>query len=136
MGSEVFGLALDDAQAPTIYVLPTMIFNHFTSIAQNIPQEVWKLDGTIGEKTVLNILYTGNDSTNPHTDKNIGLGQISYHRRTKNLYGMSFVDGWIYRLDAATGTVLSTFDPPFGGVGTAYSAADDTGAAIGLSDRI
>lgn len=136
LGAELFGLALDDAQPPNIYVLPTMIYNPFTSVRQNRPQEVWKIDGITGAKTVLATLHTGNDATNRFADKNVGLGQVAYHRRTKQLYVTSFADGWIYRLDAATGNVLSTFDPPLGGVGTAYNAANDTLAPIGFSDRI
>jgi len=113
-------------------VLPTTVYGP----RGDAPQEVWKINGSNGTKTVLATLPTGNDPANPFADKNFGLGQVAYHRTYKQLYVTSFSDGWIYRLDADTGNVLSTFDPLLGGTGSLYDPATDTGKVIDVSDRI
>eukprot|EP00566_Odontella_aurita_P009349 CAMPEP_0113591636 /NCGR_PEP_ID=MMETSP0015_2-20120614/37379_1 /TAXON_ID=2838 /ORGANISM="Odontella" /LENGTH=510 /DNA_ID=CAMNT_0000498039 /DNA_START=111 /DNA_END=1644 /DNA_ORIENTATION=+ /assembly_acc=CAM_ASM_000160 len=130
--SEIFGLALDDQNPVNIFVLPTTVYGP----RGDAPQEVWKINGSNGTKTVLATLPTGNDPANPFADKNFGLGQVAYHRTYKQLYVTSFSDGWIYRLDADTGNVLSTFDPLLGGTGSLYDPATDTGKVIDVSDRI
>jgi hypothetical protein len=132
LGSEVFGLALDDEPQPNIYVLPTTSYNLYP---QTAPQEVWKLDGTTGAKTVLATITTGNGNGSLFPNKKLGLGQIAYHRTHKQLYVTSFADGWIYRLDLS-GNVLSTFDPLLGGAGSVFDPAVDTTGPIGYSDRI
>jgi hypothetical protein len=62
--------------------LPTTIY----PTQNSAPQEVWKVDGTTGEKTVLATIFTGNNHSNPFPSKNLGLGQIAHHRTHKQLY--------------------------------------------------
>lgn len=132
-GAEVFGLALDDESPPNIYVLPTTVYAFASVVA---PQQVWRIDGITGDKTVLATLHTGNDPSHPFANKNLGLGQIAYHRSFKQLYVTSFADGWIYRL-GLDGTILSTFDPLLGGIGSLYDpTADTVGGPVSTSDRI
>ena len=121
MGSEVFGLALDDEAAPNIYVLPTTVYG-----GSSAPQKVLKIDGTTGAKSELaDLSFPG---------KNLGLGQIAYHRTHKQFYVTSFANGVIYRLDF-NGNLLSTFDP-FITYGTGLHPLDGLDGAVNVDERI
>lgn len=104
LGAELFGIALDDDDSPNIYVLPTVAYPNVNSS----PQEVWKLDGVTGEKSVFASLPTASGTSS--YDKQLGLGQIAYHRGFKKFYVTSFADGKIYCLDK-NGIVVNSYDP-------------------------
>ena len=92
---QVFGVALDDAPNPNIYVTSTRVYGNFSGTGR-----VFKLDGTTGIPSVL--------ATLPNS--NVGLGNIAYDRDNSQLFVTNLEDGMIYRLDLS-GAVLSTFDP-------------------------
>lgn len=101
---QVYGVTLDDAANPNIYVTATTSYGEFivgTFKPGGTGGEVYKLDGTNG-----NISLFGGSSL-PNAGE--GLGNICYHRGPKQFFVSNFADGRIYRL-SSTGTVLSTFD--------------------------
>lgn len=102
---QVYGVTLDDAANPNIYVTATTIYGYVTFKPGGTGGEVYKLDGTNG-----NISLFGGASL-PNTGE--GLGNICYDRGYNNgpkqFFVSNFADGRIYRL-SLNGTVLSTFD--------------------------
>lgn len=112
---QVFGLTLDDASPPNLYVTATTSYGLYKD-ANNAyraamfgpsgPGGVYRLDGTTGKIIAF--------ATLPNSGP--GLGDIAYDRVNKQLFVTNFDDGLIYRLagigntNGAPGTVLSTFD--------------------------
>lgn len=103
---QVYGVTLDDAPNPNIYVTASTVYGKFTAGTfkpGGTGGEVYRLDGTNGD-----ISLFGGVSL-PNTGE--GLGNICYHRGLSpgQFFVSNFADGRIYRLDA-NGAVLSTFD--------------------------
>ncbi|MCU1348777.1 MAG: hypothetical protein JWO56_1807, partial [Acidobacteria bacterium] len=113
---QVFGLTLDDASPPNLYVTATTSYGLYKD-ANNAyrarmfgpggPGAVYRLDGTTGKISTF--------ATLPNSGP--GLGDIAYDRVNKQFFVTNFDDGRIYRLAGAgnlfsltPGTVLSTFD--------------------------
>ena len=110
---QVFGVALDDAANPNIYVTSTSSYGNGGSSGR-----VFRLDGTDGSVSVLADL--------PNAGRP-GLGNIAYDRNHQQLFVTNFEDGKIYRL-ALDGTILQTFDP--------FGADDGVAGFAPLSERI
>ncbi|MFN0128336.1 MAG: hypothetical protein ACKV19_16810 [Verrucomicrobiales bacterium] len=109
---EVFGIALDDAATPNIYVAATSAYMVATWPAGNGPGTVYKLDGTTGAITPFPQIPNAGA---PINSQKLGasLGNLCYHRAGANqwLYVTNLGDGKIYRLNVATTTVdATTFD--------------------------
>mgnify|MGYP001371450893 CR=1 FL=1 len=99
---EVFGVTLDAAVPPNIYVTATTVYGPFTLGGAIGPAGfggVYRLDGTTGVVTTLATLPNGTS----------GLGNICHVRTTNQFFVSNFDDGLIYRL-SSTGTVLGTYD--------------------------
>jgi hypothetical protein len=123
----VFGMTLD--QAGNIYVGHTSIyFNFLTQFgsvtsgcagpAVNSGGTVYKINGNTGVPCVLTSLpNVGVAGVAP------GLGNMCYDPVVAQLYITNFEDGRIYRVDAATGAILSTYSH-CAGVVLAGGAAD------------
>ncbi|MEM7153160.1 MAG: hypothetical protein AAF799_09965 [Myxococcota bacterium] len=92
---EVFGVALDDADNPNIYVTATSSYGNGATTGN-----VYRLDGTDGSVTTL--------ATLPNTGP--GLGNIAFDRANQQLFVTNFEDGSIYRL-GMDGTILQVYDP-------------------------
>lgn len=92
---QVFGVALDDAANPSVYVTATSSYGNGSSSGR-----VFRLDGTDGSvSTLANLPNSGP-----------GLGNVAFDRGNQQLFVTNFEDGMIYRL-AMDGTVLDTYDP-------------------------
>jgi hypothetical protein len=113
---QVFGLTLDDATPPNIYVTTTTSYGLFKSSSNaplpgmygtGGPGAVYRLDGATGKISTF--------ATLPNTGP--GLGDIAYDRTNRQFIVTNFDDGLIYRLAGAghssglpAGSVLGTYD--------------------------
>lgn len=100
----VFGLALDAASPPNIYVTSTS--SYIRQAAEYATGRVFRLDGVDGSISVLadlpNQIFD--------TDLRPGLGNVAYDADHDQLFVTNMEDGKIYRISLA-GAVLETFDP-------------------------
>ena len=127
---QVFGVALDDAAAPNIYLAATSAYGlsigapdasglikrsqtgepgaeflpgQFGPAAQGGgPGSIWRVDGTTGTVTVLATIDAGTGSV-------AGLGGLAYDPVTKQLFAADRGTGIIYRL-GLDGSVHGTYD--------------------------
>lgn len=104
-GGEVFGLALDDAPAPNLYLTSTSTYGR----GQLGSGKVYKIDGQTAAVSVLADLPNCGvlpclASTGP------GLGNVAFDPVHRQLFVTNFRDGRIYRL-SLSGEVRGTFDP-------------------------
>lgn len=106
----VFGLTLDDADPPHIYVSSTSLFTGTGA------SKVFRLHGVTGAIRTLATLPTSNPTAGP------SLGDLAFDPVWKQLFVTNLEDGMIYRLDL-NGTVLDTFDPFLPDDGSAGFAA-------------
>ncbi len=105
---EVFGICVDDASSPNIYVTATECYNIVGSATPlpkgpGGPGGIYKLDGTTGNSTFGSL--PNNSGNGP------GLGNVCFRRAgsgTGYLYVSDLEDGKIYRMDAATLTTVGT----------------------------
>lgn len=106
---QVFGIALDDASPPNIYVTATAIYGRFLDSTGAPDPSLWgpggaggvyKIHGTTGAITVLASL--------PNSGP--GLGNICYDPASKNLYISNFEDGLIYGMDCNGNPLPATYD--------------------------
>ena len=95
---EVFGICLDDAANPNIYVSATAIFGG-GGIGPGGAGGVYRLDGTSGAISVFASLPNGG----------AGLGNLDHETLGGHFYVSNFDDGLIYHLDSA-GAIASTYD--------------------------
>ncbi len=104
-GNEVFGIALDNAPNPNIYLTSTAIYKSF-AVNQSAPGtgKVFKLDGTSGAVTVFATLPQG---SNPNGQ---GLGNIAYDAPNHQFFVTDFYDGKVHRISSA-GLLLGSYDP-------------------------
>lgn len=93
---QVFGVTLDDATPPNIFVTATTTYPATTPVGG----DVYRLDGTTGAITQIASL--------PNSGQ--GLGNIAYDIAHQQLFVTNHEDGKLYRLDMA-GAVLDVFDP-------------------------
>jgi len=119
---QVFGLALDEASPPNIYVTATTAFGDYTGPSYAWPQGgfgpagyagVYRLDGTTGDITALTTTVpngSGGIGTNQIPNEGAGLGNIAYDAVHRQLFVTNLEDGKIYRLDT-TGIIQSIHDP-------------------------
>lgn len=100
---EVFGIALDDASPPNIYLTSTTVYTT-TVVTQTAPGtgQVFKINGITGVAAPLGAAL-------PNTGQ--GLGNIAFDPSSKDLFVTNFYDGKIYRIDRNSGNVQATFDP-------------------------
>lgn len=99
---EVFGITLDDAVPPNIYVTATAAYGPYPVPAGNSQGTVYRLDGTTGDITPYNCITAGAAS----------LGNVTHWRASGgagHLYVSNLDDGLIYQLDSA-GACVGTFD--------------------------
>jgi hypothetical protein len=99
----VFGVTVDDAPAPNIYVAAASFYQSQPAGGPGGNGAVYKLDGTTGAISTFAVL--------PNTGP--ALGDVCYdrlHVLNKGFYVSNFEDGKIYHLDA-TGTIVGAFDP-------------------------
>lgn len=102
---EVFGIALDDATPPNIYVTSTSVY-YTTVVTQVAPGSgrVFKIAGS-GTNAGIPILLT----TLPNSGQ--GLGNIAFDPASKDLFVTNFRDGKIHRINRNSGATVATFDP-------------------------
>ncbi|MCP4932978.1 MAG: DUF11 domain-containing protein [bacterium] len=114
---QVFGVAIDDAEQPNIYLTATSAFGlHRTKDNSDWmegmwglkagPGAVWKLDATRGYAPQLfsSITFKGRQNTGA------SLGNIAYDRWNKQLYISDLETGMIHRLSLDDGTDLGHYD--------------------------
>lgn len=104
-GGEVFGLALDDAPAPNVYLTSTSTYGQ----GQLGSGKVYRIDGQTSVVSVLADLpncglLPCDSPTGP------GLGNVAFDPVYRQLFVTNFRDGKLYRL-SLTGEVRETFDP-------------------------
>ncbi len=130
----MFGICVDDAVPPNIYVTATECYNIVGSLAPHPkgvggPGGVYRLDGTTGASTSGSL---PNNSVNGP-----GLGNVCFRRAgsgTGYLYVSNLEDGKIYRMDAATLTAVGTpFDHGVTGRGNASLATLTDDGTPGLT---
>jgi hypothetical protein len=146
---QVFGLALDDASPPNLYVTATTSYGLYKDannayrtgmFGPNGPGGVYRLDGATGKI----VPFASLPNSGP------GLGDVAYDRVNRQLFVTNFDDGLIYRLagigntNGAPGTVLSTFDfgvknlgqpDTSGPMAAGYSSANSTSATFASGFR-
>jgi|GEM_PF-2471166 len=118
---QIFGIAVDgDAN---IYVTATTVYGRYTSGTNGAAGAggVYKIDATTWNATpFLTTVSSGNANTvgtttlpnfSPTVSVQSGLGNICYDPDHDLLFVTNHEDGRIYRIDVATGVVLSRFDP-------------------------
>lgn len=113
---QVFGLCLDNATPPNIYVTATSAYGNYASSPFPLGgfgpggfAGVYQLDGTTGAITALTTTGSGGGANEiPNTGP--ALGNICFDGDHNQLFVTNHEDGKIYRLDLA-GNILSTFDP-------------------------
>lgn len=99
---QVFGITLDDATPPNIYVTATTVYGRF-AFGPGGPGAVYRLDGRDGRISVFAQL--------PNTGP--ALGNITYDHTNQQFFVSNFEDGKIYRIRdvGGTGSIRSSFDP-------------------------
>lgn len=102
---EVFGIALDDAPNPNVYLTSTSLYRRQFVYSQTAPGtgQVFKINGTTQVAAACGLPI---DPLN----KAAGLGNIAYDLDHQQLFVTNFRDGKIYRLDT-TCQVKDTYDP-------------------------
>jgi hypothetical protein len=114
--NDVFGIALDDANPPNIYVSSTSMY---CTQPNPTPAHIYKIDGTTWN--VIDYVLTNNITGPPGTGVNWipntgpGLGNLCWDKFHSQIFVTNHEDGKIYRIvDNGSGTaglVQSTFDP-------------------------
>ena len=101
---EVFGIALDDAPNPNIYVTSAFVYNNPAIQLINVPAtgQVFKIDGTSGQAQPFG---------QPLANAGEGLGNIAYDPQHQQFYVTNFFDGKIYRLSSNGLEKPPAFDP-------------------------
>ncbi len=118
---QVFGVCLDDAPSPNIFVSATTAYGDFTSPVALCAfgpggfAGIYRLDGTNGDISTLTTTVAngfGGVGTSQIPNEGTGIGNLCYHENNGNpqLFATNHEDGKIYRLDT-TGVILSEFDP-------------------------
>lgn len=95
---EVFGVTLDDALAPNIYVTATTVYGQIP-FGPGGGGGVYRIDGVTGNVSV----FASLPNSGP------GLGNIAFDELHDQFYVSNHEDGLIYRLDSG-GVVQSTYD--------------------------
>ncbi len=120
--SEVFGIALDDASPPNIYVTATTCYNTTWPTIINVPGDgnVYKINGVTGLVSVF--ITLPNDTS--------GLGNIAYDGINDQFFVTNFHDGYIYRIPRGAPLTFTTYDP-----GPSYNASLTVNDFVPLGDR-
>lgn len=128
--NEVFGITLDDAPKPNVYLTSTAIYKtKFSSldVIQNVPGtgQVWRIDGT----TLAPSLCVTLPQSTPTGGQ--GLGNIAYDAQHRQLFVTDFHDGKVHRIGTNC-QYLDAYDPfqPFG------SYANTAGGFAPLGERL
>ncbi|WP_346895791.1 peptidoglycan-binding protein [uncultured Roseibium sp.] len=128
---QVFGVALDDATPPNIYVTATSVFGLHRS-ADNSgwmdglwgegggPGTIWKLNAANDYRPEIFADIT----TDGRANSGAALGNIAFDRWNRQLYVSDLETGMIHRLSLADGVDLGTFDHGANGRTTFMDAAD------------
>jgi len=105
---QVFGIALDEAAQPNIYITATNLYTGFPFVSGGLGA-IYKMDGNTWNPSLLATLPVtagaGSDGSNS------SLGNIAYDKWNNQLFVTNREDGKIYRIDPNTGTILSSYDP-------------------------
>ncbi len=128
---QVFGVALDDATPPNIYVTATAAFGLHRNADNSDwmdgmwgegggPGTVWKLDAANGYRPEIFADIT----TDGRANSAAALGNIAFDRWNRQLYVSDLETGLIHRLSLADGADLGTFDHGTGGRITFKDASD------------
>jgi len=99
---EVFGITMDDAANPNIYVAATTVYGNHAYPAGNGPGTVYKLDGATGDITAFNSIPNSGPALGNLTSWKASGG-------SEHLYVTSFDDGLIYQITLA-GALVGTYD--------------------------
>lgn len=140
---QVFGICLDDANPPNIYVTSTTLFGNFGTLtfSQNsalwgtgigpldVSEAIYRIDGITGAISLFQRL----DFLNPTS--NAGLGNICFDKQRDRFYVTNFADGKIYGLDDdgnPDNAPQDTYDPTL----TAYPAVPIMPGFVTLGERL
>ncbi|WP_290999708.1 peptidoglycan-binding protein [Hyphomicrobium sp.] len=131
---QVFGIALDDANPPNIYLTATSAFGlHRTPDNTNWMAGMWGPGGGPGSVYVLEVAnglrprLLANITLNGRANTGAALGNIAYDRWNKQLYVSDLETGMIHRLRASDGADLGHYDHGASGRANFFDAT--TGAA-------
>lgn len=118
----IFGLELDNADPPNIYVTSTSVYRGWTTSGSGNggTGRVMKINGMTGEISVPPF------ATLPNT-AGVGLGNIAFNFRVNVFYVTNLDDGKIYVLDSS-GATQSVYDP--------FSPDDGQNGLAPLDERI
>lgn len=109
----VFGITLDDANPPNIYISRSTVF---CSTLDTLEGLIYKIDGTtwaVSNYVIKNII-PGPPMMNVNWMPNTGpgLGNLCYDKWHNQIFTTNFEDGKIYRIKGSiVGNVQSVFDP-------------------------
>ena len=132
---QVFGVTLDDASPPNIYVTATTLYNGVQPGGPSGPGAVYKINGTSGNISEFAVLNNGIMSNPKSLRVGPALGNICFDTITKKFFVSDLEDGNIYVLNLA-GNIVFTYDhgvtgrPPQG-----YSVIADDGS-IGAMTQV
>jgi len=105
--NEFFGIALDDAPNPSVYLTSTAIYSsNYVGVIQQQPGtgEVWRIDGTTGAPSLCATLPQSTPTGGQ------GLGNIAYEGQHQLLFVSNFYDGKIHRITSSC-QYLDAYDP-------------------------
>ena len=127
---QVFGIAMDDAEPPNVFVAATAAFGlHRATDGSGWMPGMWGPEGGPGTIYKLNaengyapevfatITLDGRENSGP------ALGNIAYDKTHKQLYVSDLETGMIHRVNAETGELLGHFDHGIDGRSTFIDAA-------------
>ena len=134
---QVFGIAMDDAEPPNLFIAATAAFGlHRSPDGAGWMAGMWGPDGGPGTvyklsaengyapEVFANITLDGRENSGP------SLGNIAYDPTHKQLYVSDLETGMIYRLNAETGEVLGHFDHGIDGRSTFIDAETNDYATL------
>ena len=113
---QVFGVVLDNASPPSIYLAATAAFGLHTLAGtgqwmpgmwgQGSPGMIWKLDAATGYRPqpFAEVKLGGRSNTGA------ALGNLAFDKTTRQIYVSDLETGMIHRFDAATGAELGVWD--------------------------
>lgn len=126
---QVFGVALDDAKNPNVYLTATSAFGlHRTADNKDWmpgmwgpdagPGTVWKIDGVSGKPTIFARI-----GVNGRRNTGAALGNIAYDKWHHQLYVSDLETGLIHRLRLSDGADLGQFDQGMTGRASFFDVA-------------
>lgn len=134
---QVFGVAIDDAAAPNIYLTATALFGlHRNSDDSGWMSGMWGVGGSPGTVYRLNAAngyrpeVFAQITLDGRANSGAALGNIAFDRWNRQFYVSDLETGMIHRIALSDGSVLGRFDHGVSGRGSFFDAVSAARAAL------